>query len=97
MIRSHFVSLVAAFNSHLHFTVFVLFLAALSKRTVPLSERSAVVPRCVHLGGYYCILKKIQFLTSTDKILELLVKGNSYTNKLYYKTPKGSIPLVILI
>ena len=41
------------------------------------------------------LLKQIQFLT--EKILELLVKGNSYTKKLYYKTSKRSIPLLILI
>ena len=27
-----------------------------SKRTVRVSERSTVVPRCVRLGGYYCTL-----------------------------------------
>ena len=36
------------------FTVSVLFLAASSKRTVRVSERSTVVPRCVRLGRYYC-------------------------------------------
>ena len=30
-------------------------------------------------------------LSSVLKILELLVRGNSYTNKLYYKTPKRLI------
>ena len=37
------------------FTIIVLFLAASSKRTVRVRERLTVDPRCVLLGGYYCI------------------------------------------
>ena len=37
------------------FTVIELFLAASSKKTVRVSERWMVDPRCVPLGVYYCI------------------------------------------